>query len=184
MSLTETVKVSISSPDRFYIGGDWVKPSSSDEIDVINASTEDVFLRVAEAKAEDMDRAIAAAREAFDHGPWPRMSHADRAEYLVKIAAALEERALEIGSDLVRPDGRVEHHCAGERSRPRAALAVLRRTGRGVPVSRAAHAHRGRQHRPAWCGSPLGSSAPSSPGTARWASSGTRWHRRSSQAAP
>jgi aldehyde dehydrogenase (NAD+) len=57
MSLTETVKVSISSPDRFYIGGDWVKPSSSDEIDVINASTEDVFLRVAEAKAEDMDRA-------------------------------------------------------------------------------------------------------------------------------
>jgi acyl-CoA reductase-like NAD-dependent aldehyde dehydrogenase len=97
MSLTETVKASISSPDRFYIGGDWVKPSSSDEIDVINASTEDVFLRVAEAKAEDMDRAVAAAREAFDHGPWPQMSHAERASYLVKIAAALEERALEIG---------------------------------------------------------------------------------------
>ena len=97
MSLTETVKVSISSPDRFYIGGDWVKPSSPDEIDVINASTEDVFLRVAEAKAEDMDRAVAAAREAFDHGPWPQMSHAERASYLVKIAAALEERALEIG---------------------------------------------------------------------------------------
>ena len=102
MSLTDTVKVSISSPDRFYIGGDWVKPSSSDEIDVINASTEDVFLRVAEAKAEDMDRAIAAAREAFDHGPWPHMSHAERAGYLVKIAAALEERAARNRSDLVR----------------------------------------------------------------------------------
>ena len=38
MSLTD-VKVSISSPDHFYIGGDWVKPSSTDEIDVINAST-------------------------------------------------------------------------------------------------------------------------------------------------
>jgi aldehyde dehydrogenase (NAD+) len=97
MSLTETVREAISSPDRFYIGGDWVKPSSSDEIDVINASTEDVIFRVAEAKAEDMDRAIAAAREAFDHGPWPQMSHAERAAYLVKIAAALEERALEIG---------------------------------------------------------------------------------------
>jgi acyl-CoA reductase-like NAD-dependent aldehyde dehydrogenase len=97
MSLTETVREAISSPDRFYIGGDWVKPSSSDEIDVINASTEDVFFRVAEAKAEDMDRAIAAAREAFDRGPWPQMSHAERAAYLVKIAAALEERALEIG---------------------------------------------------------------------------------------
>ena len=68
MSVTETVKASITSPDRFYIGGDWVKPSSSDEIDVINASTEDVLFRVAEAKAEDMDRAITAAREAFGSG--------------------------------------------------------------------------------------------------------------------
>jgi len=93
MSLTETVREAISSPDRFYIGGDWVKPSSSDEIDVINASTEDVFFRVAEAKAEDMDRAIAAAREAFDHGPWPQMSHAERAAYLVKIAHSKSVRS-------------------------------------------------------------------------------------------
>jgi aldehyde dehydrogenase (NAD+) len=97
MSITESVKVAIDSPNRFYIGGQWVKPSSSDEFDVINASTEDVLFRVAEAKAEDMDRAVAAAREAFDHGPWPRMTHAERAEYLVKIAAALEGRGPEIG---------------------------------------------------------------------------------------
>jgi aldehyde dehydrogenase (NAD+) len=97
MSLTESVKVAINSPNRFYIGGDWVKPSSSDEIDVINASTEDVFYRVAEAKAEDMDRAVGAAREAFDRGPWPRMSHTERAGYLIKIAEALEARGSEIG---------------------------------------------------------------------------------------
>jgi aldehyde dehydrogenase (NAD+) len=97
MSLTESVKVAINSPNRFYIGGDWVKPSSSDEIDVINASTEDVFYRVAEAKAEDMDRAVGVAREAFDRGPWPRMSHTERAGYLIKIAEALEARGSEIG---------------------------------------------------------------------------------------
>ena len=72
MSLTEIAKVSLSAPDHFFIGGAWVKPSSPDQIDVINSSTEEVFFRVAEAKAEDMDRAIVAAREAFDRGPWPR----------------------------------------------------------------------------------------------------------------
>ena len=112
MSLTDTVKVSISSPDRFYIGGDWVKPSSPDEIDVINASTEDVFFRVAEAKAEDMDRAIAAAREAFDHGPWPRMSHAERAELPGEDRRRARGACARNRPDLVRPDGRVEHHRA------------------------------------------------------------------------
>jgi aldehyde dehydrogenase (NAD+) len=98
MKVTEIAKVSLSAPDQFFIGGQWVKPSSSDQIDVINSSTEEVFFRVAEAKGEDMDRAIAAAREAFDRGPWPRLTHAERAEYMLKIAAALEERAPEIGS--------------------------------------------------------------------------------------
>ncbi len=98
MSLTEIAKVSLSAPDHFFIGGQWVKPSSSDQIDVINSSTEELFFRVAEAKAEDMDRAIAAARQAFDRGPWPRLTHAERADYMLKIAVALEERAHEIGS--------------------------------------------------------------------------------------
>jgi aldehyde dehydrogenase (NAD+) len=96
MSLAELSNVSISSPDRFFIGGEWTKPASSAEIDVINASTEEVLFTVAEAKEADMDRAIAAAREAFDHGPRPQMSHAERAVYLSKLAAALDERGVEI----------------------------------------------------------------------------------------
>jgi acyl-CoA reductase-like NAD-dependent aldehyde dehydrogenase len=98
MGVTDIPQVSLSAPDHFFIGGEWVKPTSSDQIDVINSSTEEVFFRVAEAKAEDMDRAIAAAREAFDRGPWPRLTHAERAEYLLKIADALQERGPEIGS--------------------------------------------------------------------------------------
>jgi aldehyde dehydrogenase (NAD+) len=98
MSLTEIPKVSLTAPDHFFIGGDWVKPSSSDQIDVINSSTEDVFFSVAEAKAEDMDRAIGAARLAFDRGPWPRMTHAERAGYMIKIADALEARGANIGT--------------------------------------------------------------------------------------
>ena len=105
MSFTESGKVSLGAPDCFFIGGQWVKPSSSDQIDVINSSTEDVLFRVAEAKAEDMDRAITAAREAFDRGPCPRLTHADRPAYLLKIAAALDERGIEIGQIWSRQAG-------------------------------------------------------------------------------
>jgi aldehyde dehydrogenase (NAD+) len=96
MSLTEAVEINLSAPDRFFIGGSWTKPSSSAEFDVINASTEEVMFRVAEAQEQDMDKAITAAREAFDHGPWPRLSHADRGVYMRRIADALEERAFDL----------------------------------------------------------------------------------------
>jgi len=92
-SLTNTAGVTPDSPDRFYIGGEWTRASSSAQFDVINASTEDIMFRVAEAREEDMDRAIAAARRAFDSGPWPRMRHVERAGYLRQIGTALVGRS-------------------------------------------------------------------------------------------
>ncbi len=83
----------ISRPDRFFIGGDWVAPSTGSRIDVINPSTEEVFVSVAEAQAVDMERAIAAAREAFDRGPWRKMSHAERGGYVRALGKAIEQRA-------------------------------------------------------------------------------------------
>jgi len=44
--------------------------------------TEEVIFQVAEARGADMDRAVTAARKAFDKGPWPRLTHAERADYL------------------------------------------------------------------------------------------------------
>jgi acyl-CoA reductase-like NAD-dependent aldehyde dehydrogenase len=72
--------------DRFFIGGEWVEPSSSSRIDVRDSATEEVFLSVAEAQVPDVDRAVDAARKAFDRGPWPRMTHKERAAWLEKIA--------------------------------------------------------------------------------------------------
>src|ERR1700722_2584830 len=86
----------IKHPDRFYIGGEWVAPSSSDVIDVIQPATEDVYLQVAEAKAADVDRAVAAARLAFDEGPWPFLAPAERAGYLRGIAEGLRKRQAEV----------------------------------------------------------------------------------------
>jgi aldehyde dehydrogenase (NAD+) len=79
--------------DRFYIGGEWLAGSTAKTIDVFNSGTEELFVSVAEAQEEDVNRAVAAAREAFDSGPWPRLSHAERAGYLRALADALEERA-------------------------------------------------------------------------------------------
>lgn len=92
-------------PNCFYIGGKWVNASSAAVFDVVDSSNEKVFLQVAEAQSEDMDRAIAAAREAFDIGPWPLMSHAKRAEYLRAMAAALRKRADDIGELWPRESG-------------------------------------------------------------------------------
>ncbi|PXA82860.1 aldehyde dehydrogenase [Nostoc sp. 3335mG] len=83
----------IRNPQAFFFGGDWVEPSAGSTIDVVDSSTEEVFLTVAEAQAADVDRAVAAAREAFDRGPWPRLSPKERGVYLTKMADAWLSRA-------------------------------------------------------------------------------------------
>jgi aldehyde dehydrogenase (NAD+) len=72
--------------DRFYIGGQWVAPAGTGTLDVISPHTEDVIGRVPEGTTADMDRAVAAAREAFDNGPWPQMEPADRAAAVGRLA--------------------------------------------------------------------------------------------------
>lgn len=90
MTLAEEL---IKNPRKFFIGGEWTDPSTDSLIEVISPSSEEQFGQVAEAQEADMKRAIAAARDAFDNGPWPRMSHAERAGYLTKIARKLEEKS-------------------------------------------------------------------------------------------
>ncbi|QIB65059.1 aldehyde dehydrogenase [Kineobactrum salinum] len=87
----------IAYPNHFFIDGDWVSPSSDSVIDVINPTTEELYCRIAEAQEADMVKAIAAAREAFDNGPWPRMTHAERAQYLEAIAAGINKRIEALG---------------------------------------------------------------------------------------
>ena len=91
MAMTDTT-APVSHPDRFFIGGEWVTPSSDAMIDVLDSATEELYFRVAEANAEDMARAADAARAAFDDGPWPRLTHAERAEYLRAFGPALQQR--------------------------------------------------------------------------------------------
>jgi aldehyde dehydrogenase (NAD+) len=105
MTMTNEVRAPIGHPDRFFVGGEWVAPSSDSAFDVVDSSTEEVYFRAAEAQPPDMERAIAAARAAFDEGPWPRMSHAERAEHLRAISAGLQARADDLGDIWPRQSG-------------------------------------------------------------------------------
>ncbi|WP_068186845.1 aldehyde dehydrogenase [Mycobacterium sp. UM_CSW] len=105
MTATRSLEAPITSPDHFFIGGEWVKPSTRDRIDVVDPATEEVFFRVAEAQVDDVQRAIAAARTAFDEGPWPRMKPTERAEYLRAIAEGLRERSADLAQIWPRQSG-------------------------------------------------------------------------------
>ena len=82
--------------DALYIGGQWIKPANSSVEAVINPASEEVIGEAPVGTVDDAERAIAAARKAFDEGPWPRMSWLERAAILQKFHDALLARKDEI----------------------------------------------------------------------------------------
>ncbi|MEW2491303.1 aldehyde dehydrogenase [Streptomyces sp. NPDC048411] len=82
----------VAHPDRFFIDGRWATPATGSMFDVIDPATEQLYFRAAEARTADMSRAVEAARRAFDEGPWPRLSHAQRAAYLRAMAEGVRAR--------------------------------------------------------------------------------------------
>jgi acyl-CoA reductase-like NAD-dependent aldehyde dehydrogenase len=86
----------VKSPGRLFIDGGWIAPSSDATIEVRSAISEELFLTVAEALEADVNRAVDAARRAFDTGPWPRMSPAERAGHVRALGQALSRRVPEV----------------------------------------------------------------------------------------
>jgi phenylacetaldehyde dehydrogenase len=75
------------------IDGQWVQADSGQTIDVINPANEEVIAKVASAGKAEVDKAVAAARRAFDQGPWGKMRGAERERLLMKLADLLEANA-------------------------------------------------------------------------------------------
>lgn len=82
----------LARPRDLFIDGGWTTPSSDAVIRVVDPATEEPWLEVAAAQPADMDHAIASSRAAFDWGPWPRMSHLERATYLRALGDRLRRR--------------------------------------------------------------------------------------------
>jgi aldehyde dehydrogenase (NAD+) len=88
--------VKIANPEKLFIGSKWVIPTSRHSLPVVNPATEEVIATVPEASAADVDRAVGAARTAFDQGPWPRLAPAERAAKLRIVADQLRKRLPEL----------------------------------------------------------------------------------------
>jgi aldehyde dehydrogenase (NAD+) len=89
-----TDHVQLRADHGLLIGGRWVEPASERRFKTISPATEEVLAEVAEAGEEDVDAAVKAARAAYTK-VWSRMSGAERAKYLYRIARILQERARE-----------------------------------------------------------------------------------------
>src|SRR5271157_3784885 len=74
-----------------YINGQWVAGSSGETFPVYDPSTEEVIARVSSATAADVDKAVKAARAAFDSGPWAQTTAQDRGRILFKIADKIRQ---------------------------------------------------------------------------------------------
>lgn len=86
--------------DELFIGGIWQAPSTERRIDVVSPHTEATVASVAAAAPDDVDRAVAAAREAFASGPWPRSDPAERIETVRGLADIYGERRADM-ADLI-----------------------------------------------------------------------------------
>ncbi len=90
--------------EHFYIDGRWQEPADTGTIEVHSASTEEAIGRIPKGTAADVDRAVAAARRAFDSG-WGNTTPAERAEWLHKLANALESRVPDIATTISQEVG-------------------------------------------------------------------------------
>jgi len=99
MAVAEDLEVASflkGQPKKLFIGGRWVESAGGKTFATHDPATGDVLATVAEANAEDVDRAVAAARKSFDRGTWRELPPAERAKVLWKIGDMIEERATEL----------------------------------------------------------------------------------------
>jgi acyl-CoA reductase-like NAD-dependent aldehyde dehydrogenase len=81
---------------KLFIGGNWMDARSGRTFETVNPATQEVLARVAEADGPEVDAAVTAARKAFEEGPWPGMSAAERGRILWRMADLLMQRADEV----------------------------------------------------------------------------------------
>ncbi|MBA0045212.1 aldehyde dehydrogenase [Mycobacteroides sp. LB1] len=88
-----------------YINGQWVSSSADGKINVVSPHSEKIIATVANGTTADIDKAVAAARKAFDHGPWPRMDVSARLALLERLAELYEEHLDEFAETITAQMG-------------------------------------------------------------------------------
>lgn len=85
-------------PTKLLINGEWTASASGKTFPTVNPATEEVIAQIAEGDAPDIDRAVAAARKAFNDGPWSKFSASERGKLLYRLADLIEEHSDELAA--------------------------------------------------------------------------------------
>lgn len=97
-SIPESLRSFLNEPKKMLIGGQWVDAKSGKTFEVFDPATDQVVGMVAEGDAADVELAVAAARKAFDDGPWSKMTASERGRLVWKIGDLIEEYAEELAA--------------------------------------------------------------------------------------
>ncbi len=90
--MAATPPAGIPDKIRHYIDGEWVDSVDGDVFDVLNPVTNEVYITAAAGKKADIDRAVVAAKRAFEEGPWPRLLPRQRSRIMHRVADLVEAR--------------------------------------------------------------------------------------------
>ncbi len=121
---------------KMFIDGKWVGAANGATYAVPNPATEETIGTAPDATVDDMQRAIAAARRAFDEGPWTRSTRADRVRALTAIADGMERRKEEMRQLLIAEAGAALHHARRSRSSSRSSCCATTPSWRSRSTSR------------------------------------------------
>lgn len=103
--MTTPSTISLQHADKLYINGQWLAPEEGGRLEIVSPHLEEVTAVTGEAGFADMDKAVAAARNAFDNSGWPQLSSEERAGYLRKLHEELGKRAAELSDALTMQTG-------------------------------------------------------------------------------
>jgi len=96
VTLDRSVEEFIGAPRQLFINGQWAEAASGKTFETPDPATGETLARVAEGEAEDINRAVRAARRAFDEGPWSRMTSSERGRIIWRIGDLILEHADEL----------------------------------------------------------------------------------------
>lgn len=95
-SIPANLQSFLASPKKLLINGQWLDSQSGKHFDVFDPATDQVIAKVAQGDAADVELAVKAAREAFDNGPWSKMTASHRSRLIWRISELIEENAEEL----------------------------------------------------------------------------------------
>lgn len=114
VALADGTKSFLARSHRLLVGGDWISASGGEPISVINPADGKAICEIGEASAGDVDKAVAAARKAFESGPWPAMKPGERSLLMMRLADAMERHCEELAQLETLDNGKPINYARGD----------------------------------------------------------------------